>query len=1179
MSSSFDSGSGRKILFVFVVLAIAAAAFLLPGRNSKAASGLFSRTESHDKDLPNYDIRLDKSAFKKIASYRSLANKNGAEIADTRDAMVRGEASLKQRVPTLKVEYNSDLQIPEVIAPDVKQGKAFLTKTSNIKRSDILKDFLNQNSDLVGARSSQVDSLKVFSDYTNPDGNLSFVELNQEINGIPVFRGEIKAGFTGSGEIIRVINNFAPGLDEGSLSTDFGDPVDAVRSAAVHINNQLAKAAISTNEKSSTDLKIVFGNGDFAPTAEKMYFPTESGVAVAAWRVLIWQKVNAFYIIVDAKTGTMLWRKNITEDQTQPATYNVYANPGAMVNVADSPFPMTPGPIALSGTQGMAIPRTLVTRVGNEPPYTFNNLGWITDGNDATDGNNVQAGLDRESPNGGSTRPDDIDPNGTPAGSSARVFDFPINPGIPTNPALNTGDEPLPPGQNPLDCLGEGTSTALTDFQKAAVTQLFYIANVYHDELYTLGFTEEARNFQNDNFGRGGLGGDRVSAHAQDCGGQNNANFGTPADGTRPTMQMYLWAAPTPDFDGSLDADVIIHELTHGTSNRLHGNGNGLSLDIARGMGEGWSDFFGHCLLSEPTDPLDGIYTTGAYDTYRYSSVGFNNYYYGIRRFPKAIKSSVGGPQSRPHNPLTFADIDSTQIDITDGAFPPRFNVTADQVHAIGEVWSSALWEVRAKMIQRLGWAAGNRRILQLVMDGMKMAPLGPTPISERDSIIAAAFASGNEADLADIWAGFAIRGLGAGASMQETGGISTGGLGTIRVTESFDPPNLAQTPTLAVNDSNGDNDGYIEPGEDVTLTIPLTNSSGAVATGVSVQVVGGSSANYGTMSGLSTATQSVTYRIPVGTTCGSPVNVTLNVNSSIGPITYVRSIFVGKPSGVTPSENFDGVTAPALPTGWEAVAVSGGPNFVSSTTNPDSAPNAMFALNPTSVGGGTDLTSPYVSVTSPTATLTFRHTYDTEEDWDGGVLEINVGSGGFKDILTAGGSFVQNGYNGTLGGGRNNPVASRAAWTGNSAGYLTTIVQLPASANGKIVQLRWRFGSDDNTDGTGLDPGWRIDGIALSGAGFVSGFTCSVDAGPVTVSGRVLTSSGFAMRNASVTLIDGDGVTRKVTTGTFGTFQFDNVVTPRTYTLNVSSKRYRFATQTLDLTGVLSNIEFIGLE
>jgi len=505
--------------------------------------------------------------------------------------------------------------------------------------------------------------------------------------------------------------------------------------------------------------------------------------------------------------------------------------------------------------------------------------------------------------------------------------------------------------------------------------------------------------------------------------------------------------------------------------------------------------------------------------------------------------------------------------------------VTADQVHAIGEVWSTALWEIRAKMVQRLGWAAGNRRVLQVVLDGMKLAPLGPNPISERDAIIAGVFASGNEADLADVWAGFALRGFGAGASMQEEGGISTGGLGTVRVTESFNPPNIDQSPTITVNDSVGDNDGYIEPGESVTLTIPLTNSTGATATNVTVQIPDGGTATYGTMSGLSTATRSVPYVVPTGATCGSPVNVTFNVDSSIGPISYVRTIFVGKPAAVTTAENFDGVTAPAIPAGWEAVAVSGGMKFVGSTIPPDTAPNSMFALDPTTIGGGTDLTSPYVSVTSLAATLTFRNRYATEEDWDGGVLEIDIASSGFQDIIAAGGSFVQNGYNGSLGGGRNNPVASRAAWTGNSGGYLTTIIRLPASANGKIVQFRWRFGADDNTDGQVPNSGWNIDTISLSGAGFVTGFTCSVDAGPVTVSGRVFAPTGLPLRNASVTLIGGDNVTRKATTSSFGAFQFDGVMTPFTYTLNVSSKRYRFATQTLILTGALSNLEFIGLE
>jgi hypothetical protein len=154
--------------------------------------------------------------------------------------------------------------------------------------------------------------------------------------------------------------------------------------------------------------------------------------------------------------------------------------------------------------------------------------------------------------------------------------------------------------------------------KKAITTQLFYIVNRYHDQLYLLGFNEPARNFQNTNFaGLGGLGNDRVSAQAQDCSGSSNANFTTPADGGRPTMQMYLWPGPTPDFDGSIDADIVIHEHTHGLSNRLHGNASGLSTNMSRGMGEGWSDFYAHSLLGKPTDPVQGIYTLSGYATYR----------------------------------------------------------------------------------------------------------------------------------------------------------------------------------------------------------------------------------------------------------------------------------------------------------------------------------------------------------------------------------------------------------------------------------------------------------------------------------------------------------------------------------------------------------------------------------
>ncbi len=478
-----------------------------------------------------------------------------------------------------------------------------------------------------------------------------------------------------------------------------------------------------------------------------MYFPTEPGIAVPAWRVLIWQPVNAYYVIVDAATGTMLWRKDITEDQTQSVTYSVYANPNAMINVADSPSPFSPGPNSPNGQQGVPIARTSVSRIGNEAPYTFNNLGWVTDGITVTDGNAVQAGL-------------------IATASTVLIRTVKHRMRHATSHSITTLSFRRTE-RAMLRCLLRKLIPAAT-ISKARLRSFSTFATGITTSSTASGLPKQARNFQNDNFGRGGVAGDRVRGEGQDSSGTNNANFSTPADGGRGRMQMYIWTGPNPDIDGNLDAEVVIHEHTHGLSNRLHGNGSGLSLNMSRGMGEGWSDFYAQSLLSEPSDPINAIYAMGGYDTYLGTGGFVNNYYYGIRRFPKAVKAFTGGPNNQPHNPLTFADADASQFNISDGAYSPGpFGLSSnpDQVHNLGEIWSSALWEVRAKMITRLGWETGNRKVLQLVTDGMKLAPLGPTFLSERDAILAAAaassFAPDAATDVADVWAGFAIRGMG----------------------------------------------------------------------------------------------------------------------------------------------------------------------------------------------------------------------------------------------------------------------------------------------------------------------------------------------------------------------------------------------------------------------------------
>ena len=905
MQKKWKAEDRRRLLLCLVIFGLMAALFILPHQFSSLAGGkqlkkgLFQQTKSHEEGLDNYDIRDDaksEEVAEAFARYRQSLNKDAALVADIRSEFVRGEEQFKSRFPTAKVEYNSDIRTPEVMTPDVFKDKIeYLSQPSSLKRSDILRNFVKENNSLIGVTDAQANALKVSADYTNPNGYMSFAHLEQVINDVPVFRGEVKAGFTKDGQIIRVINNLAPGLDYESLSTDFRNPVDAVNAAFRHINRSPEKVDITLNEAASTNLKTVFGEGDWATTAEKMYFPTEPGVAVPSWRVTVWLPVNAYMVIVDTE-GRLLWRKNATNDQSQAATYQIYRNTNAFIGAHDSPAPLSPGPTGpVLTTQGALLTRSNHTLIGNEAPYAFNTNGWITDGTNISDGNNVEAGVDRVTPNGVDAP---LTGDGACPGVGCRTFTSTWNP-PPGNPT--PGDDPLTP-----------------QAQRGAVTQMFYVMNRYHDELYRVGFTEPARNFQHDNFGRGGAGADRISAEGQDSGGFNNANFSIVADGTRGRMQMFLWNGPTPDYDGTTDAEVIIHEVTHGTSQRLHGNAAGLSANMSGGMGEGWGDWYAYTMLAEPSDPINGVYTTGGYATFMLG--GFtSNYYHGIRRFPRAPITFTGGPNNKPHNPFTFKHLNGncdttlgTTTTAVDSAFPrnPVISTSSgsqacNQVHNGGEVWSSMLWEVRNRMVQRLGFTTGTTRVLQVVTDGMKLSPLNPTFLQERDAIIAAASALPSapeaSADVFDVREGFRVRGMGFSASIQNA---NTGGTANAtQVTEAFDVPNAVITTPITMSDSSGDNDGAAEPGEPILITVPVTNNSGSgTINNVVVSITGGGSANYGSIADGQTVTRQIAYTVPAGAVCGSNHTVNITGTSDLGALNPQTFTFrLGAPVGGAP--------------------------------------------------------------------------------------------------------------------------------------------------------------------------------------------------------------------------------------------------------------------------------------
>src|SRR5215213_3949537 len=690
--------------------------------------------------LENYDIRNEgnEEARTSLMRKQGLLNQSKREnFANLGQTMKAAQERLARQKPNLDIEWSKETGAPEIVG--VLNAERKLTGRSKANRAEIVRGFLSANNDLYGLDDAQVGALKTVADYTNPAGNMSFVELEQRIDGIPVFQGNVRAGLTKNGELVRTTGLLVPGLDAAELtqrknsflsgarnaagSASVDSAANAIASAARTIGVEVNPSELVVKETSEDGTIVTFERGPFTEDikAELMFFPLEAGTATLSWSTTLWQDYPAYYTFVDAESGELLWRKNITNDQTQPVTYSYYND--------DSPAPFSPftGTVG-TNSQAPAIARTNATFISELP--AFDNLGWITDGGTTTTGNNVDAGLDIASPNG-------IDVGGRPV-SPTRTFVYDYNPA----PGL------LIPGSD---------SPADANYRAGAVTTLFVWSNRYHDILYQYGFTEAARNFQGNNFGRNPTGGtanaiagnDFVRAEAQDFGGTNNANFSTGTDGNQPRMQMYIWPNPNPDRDGDLDQSISLHELTHGTSNRLHNNASGLNAIISGGMGEGWSDFYARALLSSADEDVDGIFGTGQYATNLAAAGYTDNYYYAIRRFPHAVKTNVG-PNGKPHNPLTLADIDPNLIDLTDGAFPRGpFGVGGDAgaiaVHNMGEVWSMALFEVRARIIHRLGFAAGNARMLQLTTDAMKLDPTNPTHLLGRNSFLAADVAFGSE--------------------------------------------------------------------------------------------------------------------------------------------------------------------------------------------------------------------------------------------------------------------------------------------------------------------------------------------------------------------------------------------------------------------------------------------------
>jgi hypothetical protein len=155
---------------------------------------------------------------------------------------------------------------------------------------------------------------------------------------------------------------------------------------------------------------------------------------------------------------------------------------------------------------------------------------------------------------------------------------------------------------------------------------------------------------------------------------------------------------------------------------------------------------------------------------------------------------------------------------------------------------------------------------------------------------------------------------------------------------------------------------------------------------------------------------------------------------------------------------------------------------------NPDTGGlNNGFIID-TSVVSDKVLDRSGVAINSAAPVLSFRNNFNLEASegvfYDGGVLEVaspNINGGAFTDVTNAlvGGSFVSGEYTGTIDSTAGSPIADQDAWSGDSSGYIDSVINLGPNLNGQTVTLRWRCATDEAS----VAVGWRIDSVVVTGA------------------------------------------------------------------------------------------------
>ena len=401
---------------------------------------------------------------------------------------------------------------------------------------DIALRHIEQTHEAWGLTDQDVADMVVNYQYASKHTGVTHIYFLQRHAGIEVYNAMLNVNITSEGKVLFVGKRFIPGLS-GKVNTTQPalTPWDAIQQAA----SQLGYSGYS-------DVRLVEKTGDHSYrysggtlsrsdiNVALRYQSMENGTVKLAWDLDLDNSADEDHwsVRVDAQTGAIIARNNWTvycqfdadpyhnhdrtcrdqEDAFVPVKEAVrqqnrsFLSDDAVYNV----FPLPVESPNHGNRELLSSPADLIAS-----PFGWHDVDGVTGAEfEILRGNNVYAFRDGNA---------DEAPDGDVSGGASLAFDFPYN----------ADWEP-------------------TDMVEASITNLFYANNMMHDITYQYGFDEAAGNYQDNNYGNGGMEGDHVNAMGQFGGDDpaglnalNNANFSLAPDGSNGRMRMYYWNVGT----------------------------------------------------------------------------------------------------------------------------------------------------------------------------------------------------------------------------------------------------------------------------------------------------------------------------------------------------------------------------------------------------------------------------------------------------------------------------------------------------------------------------------------------------------------------------------------------------------------------------------------------------------